>query len=196
MSETSRPREGDALIIVDIQNDFLPGGALAVPDGDAVIPVLNRCASAFERANLPVFATRDWHPVNHCSFRAQGGPWPVHCVAGTPGAAWPAELILPRSTRVISTGVEPNAEGYSGFEGTALASTLRELGCKRLFIGGLATDYCVRATALDALKEGFEVFILEDAVRAVDVRPGDGARALAELTEKGAHIARGMDVSV
>jgi nicotinamidase/pyrazinamidase len=186
-------REGDALIVVDVQQDFLPGGHLAVPNGDAVIAVLNRCAGEFGRNHLPVFATRDWHPADHRSFREHGGPWPPHCVAGTPGAEFPSTLILPHGTEVISKGVLPQAEGYSGFEGTRLAQRLRELGCRRVFIGGLATDYCVRATTLDALKEGFEVILMEDAVRSVDVQPGDGARALAELVAHGARLGRHED---
>lgn len=177
-------REGDALIIVDVQRDFLPGGSLAVAEGDAVVPVLNRVIDAFVQRGLPVFATRDWHPTDHCSFRAQGGPWPPHCVVGTPGAEFAPALRLPESTEVISKGARAGAEGYSGFEETELARRLRERGCRRLFIGGLATDYCVRATALEALREGFEVVILEDAVRAVDERTG--SEALAELAARGA----------
>jgi len=181
---------GDALIVVDVQKDFLPSGALAVPDGDAVIPALNRYAKRFERNGLPVFATRDLHPPDHCSFRQRGGPWPVHCVVGSPGAELAAALVLPAGTEIISKATPSEVDTYSGFEGTGLAARLRERGCKRLFIGGLATDYCVRATALDALKEGFEVVVLEDAVRPVEVRPGDGARALADLVAQGAYLAR------
>lgn len=182
--------KGDALIIVDVQQDFLPGGALAVTEGDEIIPILNRCAEGFDRHALPVFATRDWHTPDHCSFREQGGPWPPHCVAGSPGAELPAALALPQRSEIIPKGMSAHADAYSGFEGTGLASRLRKLGCKRVFIGGLATDYCVRATAIDALEEGFEVVVLEDAVRAVDAQPGDGARALAELAAKGARVVR------
>ena len=181
---------GDALIIVDVQQDFLPGGALAVPGGDAVIPVLNRGAMTFDRYGLPVFATRDWHPSNHCSFSAQGGPWPPHCVAGTPGAEMPAMLALPESAQVISKATTPDKDAYSGFQDTDLALRLRERGCARVFIGGLATDYCVRATALDALRAGFQVVVLEDAIRAVELQPGDGARALADMTAQGARVTR------
>ena len=187
---TGELREGDALIVVDVQRDFLPGGALAVAGGDAVIPVLNHYAEKFDRRGLPVFATRDWHPPDHCSFRQQGGPWPPHCVAGSPGAELPSTLVLPAETEIISKATRSEADAYSGFDGTALASRLRKLGCTRVFVGGLATDYCVRATAVDALKEGFEVVILEDAIRPVDVRPGDGARALAELLAQGAQRVR------
>jgi len=187
---TGELRKGDALIVVDVQRDFLPGGALAVAGGDAVIPVLNHYAEKFDRRGLPVFATRDWHPPDHCSFRQQGGPWPSHCVAGSPGAELPSTLVLPTETEIISKATRPEKDAYSGFDGTALASRLHKLGCTRVFVGGLATDYCVRATAVDALKEGFEVVVLEDAIRPVDVRPGDGARALAELLALGAQRVR------
>jgi nicotinamidase/pyrazinamidase len=183
------PRPGDALIVVDVQNDFLPGGALAVAQGDAVVPVLNRYLAEFARRDLPIFATRDWHPPAHCSFREQGGLWPPHCIAGTHGAQFAAGLVLPSNARVVSKAVRAQADAYSGFEGTDLAGQLRQSGCRRVFIGGLATDYCVRASTLDALALGFDVVVLEDAVRAVDVQPGDGMRALAEMAARGAHIA-------
>lgn len=188
------PNAGDALIIVDVQNDFLPGGALAVPAGDAVVRVLNRYIAWFDQQELPIFATRDWHPPAHCSFREQGGPWPPHCVAGTPGANLAGDLRLPARAQLISKAMRPEADAYSGFQGTDLAARLRELGCRRLFIGGLATDYCVRATTLDAITEGFEVVVLQDAVRAVDVHPGDGERALEAMAGGGARIAREAQV--
>lgn len=183
------PQTGDALIIIDVQRDFLPGGALAVPLGNAVIAPLNRCISLFAGRRLPVFATRDWHPANHCSFRAQGGPWPPHCVAGSPGAQFGTELALPPTARVISKATRCDADAYSGFEGTDLAEQLKSLGCTRIFLGGLATDYCVRATALDARAVDFEAIVLEDAVRAVNVKPGDGKRALGEMVSAGARLA-------
>jgi nicotinamidase/pyrazinamidase len=178
----------DALIVVDVQNDFLPGGALGVPAGGEVIAPLNRAAGEFERRGLPVFATRDWHPPGHCSFREQGGPWPPHCIAGTEGAAFAGSLHLPKDVRIVSKATRAEADAYSGFQGTELAVELRRLGCMRAFIGGLATDYCVRATVLDALEAGFEAVVLADAVRAVNVRSGDGARALAEMTARGARL--------
>jgi len=183
-------QQGDALILVDVQNDFLPGGALGVPDGDGVLAPLNRCIEEFRRQHLPVFATRDWHPPAHCSFREQGGPWPAHCVAGTKGAEFPSDLRLPADVRVISkaTRVEPDA--YSGFEDTDLAQQLTDAGCRRVFIAGLATDYCVHATVLDACKAGFAAVVLSDAVRAVNVRSGDDERALAAMRARGAEIAR------
>lgn len=177
---------GDALIIVDVQNDFLPGGALAVPEGDRVIEPLNRAAALFEAKGLPVFATRDWHPENHCSFKAQGGPWPPHCVAGTRGAEFAPSLRLPASTVVISKATTPERDAYSGFQGTALAEELRRRGVKRVVVGGLATDYCVLNTVKDARAQGFQVLLLTDAIRAVDVKPGDGEVARAEMERGGA----------
>jgi nicotinamidase/pyrazinamidase len=182
------PHAGDALLIVDVQNDFLPGGALAVPRGNEVIEPLNRYIEAFVAAGLPVYATRDWHPAGHCSFKAFGGKWPPHCIAGTPGADFPDALKLPDTTQTVSKGAYYAHEGYSAFEDTNLANRLRMAGCRRVFVAGLATDYCVRATAMDARRLGFEVVILQDAVRAVDERPGDGARALGDLVSLGAAL--------
>lgn len=184
------PGPGDALVIIDVQNDFLPGGALAVPDGSAVVPLLSRCAVEFHRRGLPVFATRDWHPIGHCSFREHGGIWPAHCVAGTSGAAFAAELVLPPGTQLVGKGTEAQAEAYSAFQGTDLVSRLRQQGCTRVFIGGLATDYCVRESALDAISAGLEVVLLQDAVRAVDVRAGDGRRAVEAMAARGVQSAR------
>jgi len=181
-----RLRPGDALIVVDVQKDFLPGGSLPVRAGDEVVPVLNRYVADFVRAELPVFATRDWHPPGHCSFRERGGPWPPHCVQGTPGAAFVPDLTLPPSAVVVSKGTSPERDAYSGFEGTDLERRLREAGVRRLFVGGLATDYCVLNTVKDALVRGFPTLLLVDAVRAVDVRPGDGRRAEEEMVGLGA----------
>lgn len=187
--ENLRPRQGDALLVVDVQNDFLPGGSLAVPGGYAVVPVLNRYLARFAGASLPVYATRDWHPPDHCSFREQGGVWPPHCVAGSEGAAFSTLLQLPASAVVISKAERPEVDAYSGFAGTGLAEKLREAGVSRLFVGGLATDYCVLNTVRDALADGFAVVLLEDAIRAVDVQPGDGRRAIAEMARLGARQA-------
>lgn len=176
----------DALIIVDVQNDFLPGGSLAVPDGDAVLPVLNRYIQHFTANGLTIYATRDWHPQNHCSFEQQGGPWPPHCIADTPGAEFSADLELPDDVVVISKATSQEKDAYSGFEGTDLAERCREAGQSRLFIGGLATDYCVLNTVLDALEEKFSVCLLTDAIRAVDVEAGDGDRAISDMKQRGA----------
>ncbi len=187
-------RKGDVLLVVDVQNDFLPGGALPVPDGDAVIPVLDSYGEKFDHCGLPVLASRDWHPPDHCSFKQQGGPWPPHCVAGTHGAELASALALPRHSEIISKGEARDRDAYSAFQGTGLAHRLRSQHRKRLLIGGLATDYCVRATALDALHEGFEVVLLEDAIRAVEMQAGDGARAIAEVVARGGRLARLADV--
>jgi nicotinamidase/pyrazinamidase len=180
----------EALIVIDVQYDFLPGGSLAVPRGNEVIPPLNACIATFQRAGRPIFATRDWHPPDHCSFRERGGPWPVHCVAGSPGAAFATTLALPPGTRIVSKATRPDQEAYSGFADTELADLLREAGADTLFIGGLATDYCVLNTVRDALRLGFRVYIPEDAVRAVDVHPDDGAKALEEMLRGGARLTR------
>lgn len=181
-----RPREHDALIIVDVQNDFLPDGKLAVPSGDEVVPALNRLGALFADRRLPVIATRDWHPAAHCSFRDQGGPWPPHCIAGTPGATFADALHLPTSAIVVSKATQPDRDAYSGFERTELDRLLHDAGAERLFVGGLATDYCVLNTVRDALALGYKVFVLADAIRAVDVHVDDGARALTEMERLGA----------
>ena len=191
---TFRPVLGDALIIVDLQHDFLPGGSLAVSDGDAVVPVLNEAIALFTAANLPVVATRDWHPANHCSFHAQGGIWPAHCIGGSHGAAFSPALQLPASTQIISKATTAERDAYSGFEGTDLGTQLSAQGVKRVFVGGLATDYCVLQTVLDALKQHLQVVLLLDAIRAVDVKPGDGERAIARMIEAGA-VAGALDAS-
>jgi nicotinamidase/pyrazinamidase len=181
-----RLRDRDALLIVDMQRDFLPGGSLAVPGGDEAVGPLNACAATFDRLGLPVYASRDWHPANHCSFVEQGGPWPPHCIANTEGAALTPALSLPDSATIIDKAMRPDADAYSAFDGTVLDSELREAGVRRLFIGGVATDYCVRATALDARLLGYEVVLLRDAVRAIDI--DDGLRALAMLRREGVSV--------
>jgi nicotinamidase/pyrazinamidase len=183
--------ERDALLIVDVQNDFCPGGALAVPEGDQVVPVLNRYAERFARAGAAVFASRDWHPARTRHFQAWGGAWPPHCLQDTGGAAFHPGLRLPAATAIVSKGMDPEVDAYSAFEGSTadgrnLEAALAARGVTRLFVGGLATDYCVKASVLDALARGFEVLVLEDGVRAVDVQPGDGVRALGEMTRAGA----------
>jgi nicotinamidase/pyrazinamidase len=183
---TRRPFKRDALVVVDVQRDFLPGGSLAVPSGDAVIPALNRYLALWRDRGLPVFATRDWHPPAHCSFRAQGGPWPPHCVAGTRGAEFAPGLDLPPDVAVISKGDLTDRDAYSGFQETSLHERLRTAGVTRVFVGGLATDYCVLATVRDAAALGYEVRLLTDAVMPVDVHPGDGQRAQDEMVRLGA----------
>ena len=178
----------DALVIVDVQTDFCPGGALAVPEGDLVVPVLNRWIDQARRAGALIVATRDWHPPDHGSFAAQGGPWPVHCVQETPGAAFHPNLALPDDAVTISTGIAPEDEGYSGFQGTDLAQRLKTAGVRRLWVGGLALDYCVRATVLAGLEAGFEVHLILDATRAVNLGPGDGDKSIKRMKSAGARI--------
>lgn len=173
-----------ALLIVDVQADFLPGGALGVPDGDAVVEPLTRLAAAAD----VVVATRDLHPPDHVSFVARGGPWPPHCVAGTPGAELHPAVTALGLDQVVDKAQDPDVEAYSDFDGTDLAGWLRRRGVDRVVVGGLATDYCVRATALDALEAGFAVDVAADACRAVDVAPGDGGRALDEIRNAGGRV--------
>ena len=177
---------GEALVIVDFQNDFTPGGALAVPDGDAIGPRVRELIDS-GRFDL-VVATRDWHPADHGSFAEQGGPWPPHCVAGTAGADLHAAVPRERVDVIVDKGTDPATEGYSGFEGTDLAALLRERGIDRVTLVGLATDYCVRATALDALREGFEVVVDRAGVRGIDAQAGDVDRALAEVQSAGGRV--------
>jgi nicotinamidase/pyrazinamidase len=182
-------------LIVDVQRDFLPGGKLGVPDGDAVVPVLNRYIDTARKTGVPVFASRDWHPEKHCSFKPQGGPWPEHCVAGTAGARFADALRLPPDVVVIDKAIREEVDAYSAFSGTTLADQLRARGVKRLLVGGLATDYCVLNTVRDALREGFGVVLLEDAIRAVNADPEDGPRARREMESRGAIPARYEEIA-
>jgi nicotinamidase/pyrazinamidase len=175
-----------ALIVVDFQNDFTPGGALAVPEGDEIAPEVNALAASGE-FDL-VVATRDWHPPEHGSFARQGGPWPPHCVQGTPGAELHDALDRTRIDAVVDKGQDPATEGYSGFQATGLEDLLREGGVDAVCVVGLATDYCVKHTALDAARAGFAVQVRATATRPVEVRPGDGERALDELRRAGVEV--------
>ena len=174
-----------ALVVVDIQNDFCPGGALAVSNGDKVVPVLNKYIQLFRKAGAPIFYTRDWHPQDHSSFKAEGGPWPPHCVQGTDGAKFHPDLIPPAPGEVISKADEKD-EAYSFFQGTDMAERLRRQGITTLLVGGLATDYCVRETVLAGLKFGFRVYHLDDASKGVNVKLDDSDQALQEMASKGA----------
>jgi nicotinamidase/pyrazinamidase len=176
-----------ALLIIDFQNDFVPGGALPVPEGDRIAP---RVTELLESGDFElVVATRDWHPPDHDSFAAQGGPWPPHCVQGSEGAELHPSLDRSKVDVVINAGYEPELEGYSGFEETELERELREREVDSVTVVGLATDYCVRHTALDALRHGFAVTVDRDGIRGIDVEPGDSERALNELRDAGARIA-------
>ena len=187
-----------ALIVVDVQNDFCPGGALAVRDGDAVVPILNRYIERFSQARLPVVATRDWHPEKTGHFKSFGGPWPEHCVRHTRGAEFHPSLKLGADAIIVSTGTTPDEDGYSGFQGkdssgATLAELLRRWGVETIFVGGLATDYCVKHTVLDGLKHGFNTVVLGDAIRGVDLNPNDSQQALAEMNQAGATTLSGIE---
>lgn len=186
-------RKGDVLVVVDVQVDFV-SGSLAIPGAAGVVEPLNAWIDAFVRNGLRIVATRDWHPANHSSFREQGGPWPAHCIAGTPGAAFAPGLKLPAETWIISKATQPDRDAYSGFEGTTLGDWLRHHHSARLFVGGLATDYCVLHTVLDACERGFGTFVLADAIAAVDARPGDGGRARAAMEQAGAAFVTLADI--
>ncbi|MCA9425909.1 MAG: nicotinamidase [Candidatus Omnitrophica bacterium] len=189
-SNPVRIRSRDGLIVVDIQKDFCPGGSLSVDRGDRVVPVINRLIPKFSH----VFLSRDWHPPNHCSFshspKFVDKSWPVHCVAGSPGAEFHPLLSIPELAIVIDKGVDPDREAYSAFEETNLAKFLRDRGIDRIFVAGLATDYCVKSTVLDALNQGFETFLVQDACRGVDNPPGSVDKAIKEMKESGASPVR------
>lgn len=174
----------EALLIVDVQNDFTEGGALAVPDGDAVVEPLNRLARRYDS----VFASRDWHPPDHRSFEDQGGPWPVHCVRGTSGAQLHRAIDRAAIDEIVDKGTEPEVEGYSVFDGTDFERRLRSRGIDSLVIGGLATDVCVRATALEARERDFNVAVVDDAVRGIEAEPGDIERAFDEMRAAGVRV--------
>ncbi|HET9440401.1 MAG TPA: nicotinamidase [Longimicrobiales bacterium] len=183
-----------ALLLVDVQNDFCPGGALPVPEGDRIVPVLNQYARRFADEGRPVFASRDWHPEVTSHFMDQGGPWPPHCIADTEGAAFHPELKLPETAEVITKGTDPTDDGYSAFEaedrqGRKFPTLLHTDNVRHLYVGGLATEYCVRASVLDGLREGLDVVVLLDAVRGIDVEEGAVVRAIDEMLRAGARTA-------
>jgi nicotinamidase/pyrazinamidase len=179
-----------ALLVVDVQNDFCPGGALGVPEGDRIVPRINRTIELFVRRGLPVLATRDWHPRVTKHFKEFGGAWPPHCVQGTKGARFHPKLALPKGAPILSKGMDPDQDSYSGFQalspqGRDLESVIRDLAIDEIFLCGLATDYCVRATALDAVRRGLRVRVLADAIRGVDLKPGDSQAAIQEMRGSG-----------
>jgi nicotinamidase/pyrazinamidase len=190
---TAMTKSRSALLIVDVQKDFCPGGALPVPNGDRVVPVLNSYIADAAAQGWPVYASRDWHPQVTRHFQPYGGQWPPHGVQHTDGATFHEDLQLPRSAVVISKGQDPSSPGYSALEGytpegSPFLSDLRERQIDHLYVGGLATDYCVKHSVLDALGFGFDVTVLGDAIAGVDVRPGDSARAIADMRKAGAEI--------
>ena len=177
----------DALIVVDMQKDFMPDGALPVPEGDKIIPILNQYIQLFADKGNPVYFTRDWHPPDHISFRGHGGIWPPHCVQDTEGAKFHPDLKIPLDNKfIISKGTSRDFDAYSGFQGTILDQLLKERGIKRLFVGGVATDYCVKNTVLGGLNLGYQVFVLEDAIKGVEANKGDIQKAINQMLEKGA----------
>ncbi|MFQ5600559.1 MAG: bifunctional nicotinamidase/pyrazinamidase [Candidatus Krumholzibacteriia bacterium] len=178
-----------ALVLVDIQCDFLPGGALAVRRGDEVVAAANRLADGFHAHGFQVVCSRDWHPADHSSFQEQGGPWPAHCVQDTHGAEFADDLVIPEGAWVISKGTDPAQDAYSAFQGTDLEKRLREAGVRMLYICGLATDYCVKHTVLEAIDAGFDVVLVADACRGVNVHAADSAGAVEDMLRKGARIA-------
>lgn len=190
---TPTPSPDSALVIIDVQNDFCPGGSLAVKGGDQVVPVLNRQVQAFSKAGRLIVAGRDWHPRKTTHFKEFGGLWPVHCVQGTPGAEYHPDLVLTPDTVHVVKGTGATEDAYSEFEahdttGRPLAQLLRDHDIRTLYVGGLATDYCVRHTVLDGLKAGFQVVLLTDGSRGVNVQPGDTDQAIAEMAAAGADI--------
>lgn len=190
-----------ALLIVDVQKDFCPGGALPVPDGDRVVPVLNRYAANAVERSMAVYASRDWHPAVTRHFKEYGGEWPPHCVQNTEGGRFHADLELPPSTIVVSKGQDPDKPGYSAMDGSTpdgktLLADLRERQVDHLYVGGLATDYCVKQSVLDALAAGLRVTVLHDAIAGIDAQPGDADRAISEMRRAGAEIEPGAAQSV
>jgi len=175
----------DAFLLVDAQVDFFPGGALPVPDGDAILPVVNTLLAACHVRQIPVIASRDWHPPDHASFITQGGPWPPHCIRGTGGADLHPDLDLPPVLTLVNKATAPDRDAYSGFEGTGLDRDLRQRGIEKILVAGLALDYCVEATCRDAVRQGFKVSLVLPATRAVNIKPGDEKRAVEKLRAAG-----------
>ncbi|HEX5475360.1 MAG TPA: isochorismatase family protein [Vicinamibacterales bacterium] len=194
MSDVARSAAHEALVVVDVQRDFCPGGALPAPGCTRILPALNRALATADARGMPIYATRDWHPAETSHFAAYGGEWPPHCVQDTDGAAFHPDLRLPPDTIVISKGDDPDRPGYSAFDGHApggasFLADLRARGIESLYVGGLATDYCVKATVLDARRAGLHVVVLPEAIAAIDAHAGDGERAMAEMKAAGAAFA-------
>lgn len=180
-----------ALLIVDVQNDFCPRGSLPVPNGDKIIPNLNKYIEIFSQKKLPIFASRDWHPKKTKHFKKFGGVWPVHCVENSKGAAFHPKLKLPKQTIILSKGMDPEKDSYSAFQaqdanGMESLTLLKYLGIQELYIAGLATDYCVKSSAIDALKNGLKVKLLVDAIKGVNLKPNDSREAIEEMVKNGA----------
>ena len=191
-----QPDKKSVLLVIHLQNDFCPGGALAVEGGDQVIPIANALIRFFATEGFGIVATRDWHPENHCSFKEQGGPWPSHCIQGSRGSQFHPDLKMPPGTLIVSGATNCRKEAYSGFDGTSLEDRLEDLDAQTLFVIGLATDYYVRQTVLDACKLGFRVVVLEDGVRGIDAEPGDSQKALQEMKQAGAILTNSMALGI
>ena len=191
-----QPDTRSALLLGDIQVDFCPGGALAVPGGNDIIPTVNRCTEFFYARRYPIIAIRDWHPANHCSFKEQGGIWPVHCVQMSRGAQFHPDLVIPPGTLVISKATDPHKEAYSAFQDTTLEDRLRELDVTTIYATGLATDYCVRQTILDGRMRNFRLVVLQDAISGIEATPGDCEKAIREMREAGALMATSRDIGL
>ena len=190
-----------ALLIVDVQNDFCPGGALAVPEGDKIIPNLNKYIKIFWQKKLPIFASRDWHPKKTKHFKKFGGVWPVHCVQNTKGAAFHTKLKLPKEAIILSKGMDPEKDSYSAFggqdtNGMEFLTLLKYLGVQQIYIAGLATDYCVKFSSLDAIKFGFKVRLLTDAIKGVNLKTNDSLEAIKEMMKQGVKKIRLEEVSL
>jgi len=181
--------EDSALIIVDMQNDFMPGGALPVKDADLIIPTINRYIKKFREKGRPIYATRDWHPENHISFNTRGGPWPPHCIQGTKGAEFHKDLELSDDVIIVNKAYNPDRDAYSGFQETFLDIDLRRRGISRIFVAGVATEYCVKSTVIDGLNLGYEVILLIDAIKGVDLNLGDSEKAIEDMLRRGAILA-------
>jgi nicotinamidase/pyrazinamidase len=193
MPTLPRFQNGDALLLVDPQNDFCPGGSLPVTDGDAVMPVLSSWADAAAQAGVPVFVSRDWHPSKTTHFKEFGGVWPSHCVIGTHGAEFHPGLLLPAGAIVVSKGMGETEDAYSAFQArdesdTPFETLLHQRGVRTLYVMGLATDYCVKHSVLDGLSHGFGISVVPEGIRAVNLQPNDGQQALAQMRESGATI--------
>lgn len=178
----------DALLILDLQNDFCVGGSVAIAGGHTVAAQMAKAAAYFAAAGIPIYATQDWHPADHASFRTKGGPWPPHCVQGTPGAELHPDLNLPASAIIVRKGATPTKDAYSGFVDSDLEERLIAAGVKRVFVGGLATDYVVLNTVIDTLDIGLETYVIADAIDSMDIEPNDGLRALHLMQTTGAVI--------
>jgi nicotinamidase/pyrazinamidase len=187
-----------ALLIVDVQNDFCPGGALGVQNGDRVVPILNRYIEKFAQSGLPIFLTRDWHPPGTSHFNTAGGVWPPHCVQGSKGAEFHPDLKISNKAVVLSKGTAVDEDSYSAFaaadaRGVALKDLLRQRGVERIYVGGLATDYCVKETVLEGLMQGFQAVLLHDAICGVNLQPEDSARAIEAMVKAGVTVASSVD---